>query len=212
MSPNLTAWRYVYIKQKHAHLTRAYRINVGILEREGEKVMERKNVLEGKTILVVDDEPDVLETLVEMLDECSIETASTYEEAEELLKTKVYDAVILDIMGVRGFDLLEIATRRKMPAMMLTAHGLSPENLVGSIKLGAKSYIPKDKIGEIGIYLAEILQAKEKGIEKSGTWFARLSSFFDDRFGYGWKTKNKRFWSEFDRTYEVHKDELERLL
>lgn len=147
-----------------------------------------------------------------MLDECNIETASTYEEAEELLKTKTYDAVILDIMGVRGFDLLELATHKKMPAMMLTAHGLSPENLVGSIKLGAKSYIPKDKIGEIGVYLEEIFRAKEKGIEKSGSWFVRLGSFFDERFGYGWKNKNKRFWSEFDKTYEVHKDELERLL
>jgi len=194
-------------KIEYARFSRSYCMNLGSLVREREKAMERKNLLEGKNILVVDDEPDVLDTLVDMLDECNIETASTYEEARELLKTKKYDAVILDIMGVRGFDLLELATRKKMPAMMLTA-----QNLVGSIKLGAKSYIPKDKIGDIAIYLEEIFQAKEKGIEKSGTWFARLSSFFDDRFGYGWKTKNKRFWSEFDRTYEVHKDELERLL
>ncbi len=30
---------------------------------------------------------------------------------------------------------------------MLTAQGLDPDNLVGSIKLGAKSYIPKDSDG-----------------------------------------------------------------
>jgi DNA-binding NtrC family response regulator len=174
--------------------------------------MARKDLLEGKRILVVDDEPDVLDTLVEMLDSCTIETASSYEAAEERLEKNVYDAAILDIMGVRGFDLLEIATRKKIPALMLTAHGLSPDNLVGSIRLGAKSYIPKDKIDEIDIYLEEIFQAQEKGVEKSGNWFARLSSFFDERFGYGWKNKDKKFWSEFDKTYKVSKDELERLL
>lgn len=174
--------------------------------------MADKNVLEGKKILVVDDEPDILGTLVEMLDTCDIETASTYEAAKEFLETKVYDAVILDIMGVRGFDLLELAARKKMPALMLTAHGLSPDNLLGAIRLGAKSYIPKDKIGEIDIYLEEIFHAKEKGIEKSGAWFARLSSFFDKRFGHGWKNKDKKFWSEFDKTYQVSKDELQKLL
>lgn len=174
--------------------------------------MADKDVLEGKKILVVDDEADILETLVEMLDTCDIETASTYEAAKELLETKVYDAVILDIMGVRGFDLLELATGKKMPALMLTAHGLSPENVVGSIKLGAKSYIPKDKIREIDIYLEEIFHAMEQGIEKSGNWFARLSSFFDERFGHGWKNKDKKFWSEFDKTYQVSKDEVQKLL
>ncbi|MFH1242059.1 MAG: response regulator, partial [Pseudomonadota bacterium] len=87
------------------------------------------DILKGKNILLVDDEPDILETLAETLDECDIETASTFESAKKLLESKVYDAAVLDIMGVRGFDLLEIATRKKIPALMLTAHGLSPENL-----------------------------------------------------------------------------------
>ena len=174
--------------------------------------MAKDNILEGKNILVVDDEHDVLDTLVEMLDTCHIETASSYEEAKELLESKAYDAAILDIMGVRGFDLLEVATQKKIPALMLTAHGLNPDNLVGSIKLGAKSYIPKDKINEIDIYLEEIFQSQEKGIEKSGNWFARLSSFFDERFGHGWKNKDKKFWSEFDKTYQVSKDELQKIL
>jgi len=166
----------------------------------------------GKKILVVDDESDILETLEELLDEFDIETASTFESAKELMESKGYDAAILDIMGVKGFDLLEIAAEKKIPVLMLTAHGLNPDNLVGSIKLGAKSYIPKEKMSEIDIYLKEILAAKEKGIEQPGNWFARLGSFFDSRFGEGWKNKDKRFWEEFDRTYEVSKDELERIM
>ncbi|MBC8420839.1 MAG: response regulator [Pseudomonadota bacterium] len=174
--------------------------------------MASKDILKGKKILAVDDEEDILDTLVEILDECNVETATSFESAKELLKTGSYDAVILDIMGVQGFDLLEIATRRKIPALMLTAHGLNPDNLVGSIRIGAKSYIPKDKINEIGLFLKEVFLAKEKGIEKSGAWFARLSSFFDNRFGHGWKNKDKKFWSEFDKTYKVSKEELERIL
>jgi hypothetical protein len=115
-------------------------------------------------------------------------------------------------MGVRGFDLLDIATKKKIPALMLTAHGLNPNNLVGSIKLGAKSYIPKDKIGDLALYLKDLFRAQERGIEKSGNWFARLSGFFDARFGHGWKNKDKKFWKEFDETYKVSKDELEKLL
>ena len=174
--------------------------------------MVSNDILKGKKILAVDDEEDILDTLVEILDECNVETATSFESAKELLKTESYDATILDIMGVQGFDLLEIAINRKIPALMLTAHGLNPDNLVGSIKIGAKSYIPKDKIAEIDVYLREVFLAKEKGIEKSGLWFSRLSSFFDNRFGHGWKNKDKKFWSEFDKTYKVSKEELQDLM
>ena len=174
--------------------------------------MADNNILKGKKILAVDDEVDVLDTLKEMLDECEMETANTYELAKELLESRTYDVAILDIMGVRGFDLLKIAMKKKIPALMLTAHGLNPENLIDSVKIGAKSYIPKDKISDIDIYLKEIFLAQEKGIEKSGNWFARLGSYFDDRFGYGWKNKDKKFWKEFDETYKVSKDELQGLM
>jgi len=174
--------------------------------------MASDDILKGKKILVVDDEPDILETLKEILEDCDVKTATTFESAEELLKREGYDAAILDIMGVRGFDLLKIATEKKIPALMLTAQGLDPENLVGSIKLGAKSYIPKDRMAEIDIYLKEIFIAKEKGIENSGNWLVRLGSFFDKRFGQGWKNKDKKFWEEFDKTYIVSKDELEKIM
>ena len=175
-------------------------------------IMAGDDILKGKKILAVDDEPDILDTLRDLLEECDIETATNFESAKDLLESQVYDAVILDIMGVRGFDLLKITAEKKTPALMLTAHGLNPDNLVGSIRLGAKSYIPKDKISEIDIYLKDIFLAQEKGIEKSGTWFARLGSFFDTRFGKGWKNKDKKFWEEFDDIYKVSKEELEEIM
>ena len=174
--------------------------------------MAGDDILKGKKILVVDDEPDVLESLEEILDECDVETASSYESAKELFEKKDFDAAILDIMGVRGFDLLEIAIEKKIPALMLTAHGLNPDNLVGSIKLGAKSYIPKEKMSEIDIYLQEVFVAQKKGIEKSANWFHRLGSFFENRFEPGWKNKDKKFWDEFDKTFIVSKDELQDIM
>ena len=174
--------------------------------------MASGDILAGKKILIVDDEPDVLESIVEILEECDVQTASSYESAKELFEKKDFDAAILDIMGVKGFDLLEIATEKKIPALMLTAHGLNPDNLVGSIKLGAKSYVPKEKMSEIDTYLKDIFIAQERGIVKSGNWLARLGTFFDERFGTGWKNKDKKFWNEFDKTYEVSKDELEKIM
>jgi hypothetical protein len=105
-----------------------------------------------------------------------------------------------------------LATKKGIPSIMLTAHSLNPDSLVHSIRGGAKSYIPKDKIDEIEIYLKEMFQAEKNGIEKSGNWFARLSSFFDERFGPGWKEKDKDFWKDFDQNYPVTKDELRRVL
>jgi len=68
---------------------------------------------------------------------------------------------------------------------MLTAHALSPDNFAKSISGGAKAYIPKEKIAEIGIYLSDLLKAQE-GIEKPYKWFSRLKSFFNMRFGREW--------------------------
>ena len=93
--------------------------------------MASDDILKGKKILVVDDEPDVLESIEEILDDCDVETASSFESAKELFEKKDFDAAILDIMGVRGFDLLEIATEKKIPALMLTDHGLNHDNMGG---------------------------------------------------------------------------------
>ena len=48
--------------------------------------MTEENLLDGKKILIVDDEPDVLETLEELLPMCDISTAATFDEAKKLLE------------------------------------------------------------------------------------------------------------------------------
>lgn len=175
--------------------------------------MPNQDILEGKRILIVDDEPDILETLEELLDMCLIDTAPNFETARKFLDKNTYDAAILDIMGVQGYDLLKIATQKGIPCLMLTAHALSPDNLVKSLKEGAQSYVPKDKITEIATYVAETIEAHERGRqERDVRWFGRLKPFFDRKFGKGWRKKDQDFWKDFDRKYISKKDELEDIM
>jgi CheY-like chemotaxis protein len=116
-----------------------------------------ESILNGKLILAVDDEPDVLmvleEEVLEAAPRCQFDKATTYQEAVEKMASWTYDIVVLDIMGVRGFDLLKLAVNRNFPVAMLTAHSLSPESLKRSIEMGARAYLPKDKLGEIVPFL-----------------------------------------------------------
>ena len=72
------------------------------------------SLLDGKKILAVDDEPDILEALEELLSMCELTKASTFDEAKDLLESMDFDIAILDIMGVDGYALLDIANRRNM--------------------------------------------------------------------------------------------------
>ena len=158
--------------------------------------MEEKDLLNGKNILIVDDEPDILETLEELLSMCNVEKASTFEDAWELLGTRYFDMAILDIMGVDGFRLLNLANERKVTAIMLTAHALNPGNAVRSYKEGAALYLPKDEMTHIATYLRDILEAKEEGKDTWWRWIERLGAFFERRFGPDWKADNREFWDK----------------
>ena len=126
--------------------------------------MEGPDRLIGKKILIVDDELDVLETLEELLSVCLIDKAPSFETAVKFLNKNQYDGAIFDIMGVRGYELLRIATGKGVPVLMLTAHALSPDNLIKSIKEGAQSYVPKDNLSQIAIFLGEMIEATRQKV------------------------------------------------
>ena len=159
--------------------------------------MDPKKRLKGKKILIVDDEPDVLESLIELLDMCKIDTASSFEEGKKRLEAEIYDIAILDIMGVDGFELLKVANKQKIPALMLTAHGLSEENLKKSAEEGACYYAPKEKMHDIQLFVADVLEALEKN---KSTWdkvFERLGGYYDKRFhGTNWREQEREFWQK----------------
>jgi len=169
-------------------------------------------ILKGKRILVVDDEPDVLETIGELLSQCLIDKAPSFETGVKFLNKNGYDLAIFDIMGVKGYDLLRMATEKGIPAIMLTAHALSPGNLIKSIKEGAHSYVPKDKLPEIAAFAKDILEARQTGTGKPTGWFVKLKPFFDKHFGKGWREKDKDFWEDFDSKNLVGKKDVEKIM
>jgi DNA-binding NtrC family response regulator len=160
--------------------------------------MSDTGMLEGKKILIVDDEPDVLDTLEDLLPMCELVRATSFEDARELLESGDFDMAILDIMGVDGYGLLDIANRKNVTAVMLTAYAFTPDNVVRSIKEGAASYIPKEELSRIAAFLEDVLNAKEKGENPWAAWQERLpSSYFEKRFGAAWQDNDREFWERF---------------
>jgi len=159
--------------------------------------MATKNRLEGKRILLVDDEPDVLETLEDLLPECDTRTAGSFTEAEQMMATGTFDMAILDIMGVDGYKLLEIARNKGVTAVMLTAHALSPDNVARSYKEGAAFYVPKEEMVNITTFLNDILEAQEAGQNTWGKWFDRIGNYCERHFGPDWQKGDDIFWEKF---------------
>ena len=156
-----------------------------------------QSVLNNKRVLAVDDEPDILETLKEQLDEFPglvMDTATDYETGYHLLRSWSYDLVILDIMGVRGFDLLNAAVSLGFPTVMLTAHALSIEALKKSIEMGARAFVPKEKMAEIVPFLEDVLTYEHRSGWKRV--FERLGGFFNKTFGPEWQKDEKTFWDQ----------------
>ena len=160
--------------------------------------MSEQPLLDGKKILIVDDEADILDMLEELLEMCDVVKASTFEEAKDLLESQHFDMTILDIMGVNGYGLLEIANKKDVPAVMLTAHAFTPGNLLRSVKEGADSYLPKEEMGNIAIFLNDILEAIQEGKDPWEPWQDKLpTSYFEKRWGAMSKDTTRDFWEQF---------------
>jgi len=169
-----------------------------------------REMLSGKRILIVDDEPDVLESLEELLDVCVIDSATNSESAKKLLERNTYDAAILDIMGVDGFRLLGLVEKKGIPALMLTAHAISAESLVKSLRKGAYAYIPKHEMANVDRYLVDVIHAKSKGGNIPQQWFNDLAPFFDRKFGPEWKNTHRETLAHFNLSHT--REELEKIL
>lgn len=160
-----------------------------------------ESILNGKKILAVDDEPDVLSTLEEEVLQAApraiFEKATTYEEAVKKLQSQSYDVVILDIMGVRGFELLDLAVQKNLRVAMLTAHALTPEALKRSFEKKAYAYLPKEKLGEIVPFLEDVL--KYDYLPGWKRLMKKLEGFFKSRWGEYWQKAEAHFWEDFEK-------------
>jgi DNA-binding response OmpR family regulator len=101
-------------------------------------------------ILIIDDEPDIVETLTLMLQARNYDVVTAMDGTEGLAKVKTErpDITLLDIMmpGMSGYDVCQkLKTSndtKKMPVIMLTAKGEN-EAVMKARKAGADDYIVK---------------------------------------------------------------------
>jgi two-component system phosphate regulon response regulator PhoB len=101
-------------------------------------------------ILIVEDEPDILEVLGYNLRQAGFEvhTAAEGEEGLRLAEEKTPDLIVLDLMlpGMDGLELCRLLKQRdplrRVPVLMLTAKAEEVDRIVG-LELGADDYVTK---------------------------------------------------------------------
>lgn len=152
-----------------------------------------EEALKGKRLLVVDDEPDVLDIVQELLETADLRTAGNFEEAKSLIENESFDLAILDIMGVDGFSLLKTCRAKNIPATMLTAHSMSRDSLNKAREYGAVSFLPKNELSRLPELVVEILGSVEKGETHWIMLFKRLGPFFKEHLGLLWEDEKDKF-------------------
>jgi DNA-binding response OmpR family regulator len=101
----------------------------------------------ARTVLVVDDEPTLRETLAEALEQDGLRvvTAKDGREALEVFRAESPDLLLLDLMlpQVSGIEVCRIVRRESsLPIIMLTAKDGEIDKVVG-LELGADDYVTK---------------------------------------------------------------------
>jgi two-component system KDP operon response regulator KdpE len=99
------------------------------------------------TILVVDDEPAILDLITAILERQGYVVLDAHdgEEALRILRERIPDLVLLDVMmpGMNGFEVLkEIRAISNVPVIMLTVQASEADRVRG-LDLGADDYIAK---------------------------------------------------------------------
>lgn len=116
----------------------------GFGEREGSRQLSKASVL------IVEDEPNIVESLNFILGQAgfAVETAMDGAEALQRLRRQVYSALILDLMlpGINGFDVLRSVRAdgelKDMPVIVLTAKGQAADRQAAEA-IGATAFITK---------------------------------------------------------------------
>jgi two-component system alkaline phosphatase synthesis response regulator PhoP len=136
--------------------------------------LARQVFIMKKTILVVDDEKDIVDLLSYNLNKegLLVITARNGREALERVKQKP-DLIILDVMmpEMNGLQVIQELKKDKktssIPVLLLTAKGSETDEIVG-LEVGADDYIVKPvKIGKIIARVHAVLRRQEQAAQKS---------------------------------------------
>jgi two-component system response regulator GlrR len=136
-------------------------------------------------ILVVDDNPNLLELIRMRLESADYRVSATAEEeaALSLLREQVFDLCIVDLMLANGDGLTLMdqirAIRPDVPTIILTAHG-TIESAVEAMRRGAYSYLTKP------FERSDLLLQIERALEhRKLNWeIKRLKELLNERFDF----------------------------
>ena len=119
-------------------------------------------------VLVVDDEPDLLELLELTLSRMGLDTtrAESVSDALRLLDREPFDLCLTDmrLSDGEGLRVVEYITQKAMdvPVAVITAYG-SAENAVAALKAGAFDYLPKPvALEQLRALVKQALKVPEK--------------------------------------------------
>ena len=136
----------------------------------------KTHALDKTKLLIVEDEPTLLETLKYNLQRqgYDVVTASDGVEALPMARTEIPDLVILDVMlpGLDGFEICRILRQEmSVPILMLTAKDEEVDKIVG-LEVGADDYLTKpfsmrELLARVKAHLRRVRLLREE-MEKSG--------------------------------------------
>jgi two-component system, OmpR family, response regulator RegX3 len=117
-------------------------------------------------VLLVDDEPDIVEPLAYALEQDGFQVVSVAEgqAALDLARSNTFDVVILDVMlpGMSGIDVCRtLRNESDVPIVMLTARDAEVDRVLG-LELGADDYVTKPfSTAELASRVRAILRRRE---------------------------------------------------
>ncbi len=131
-----------------------------------------ENKIDGRKILIVDDEESVCRTLLRIIrrirPECTL--AASAEEARAILKEEVFDLILCDIClpGESGMDLISHIRANYPETAVIMVSGIDdPELAEKALEIGAYGYIIKPfKLNEIIINISSALRRQRLEKEK----------------------------------------------
>ena len=150
-------------------------------------------------ILVVDDEPELLEAIQEYL--ClrgfRVSVASNGEEMLSILAVDPADLVLLDLglPGANGIDLTRKLKSTSNPGIIIvTAHGDSEDRVLG-LESGADDYIVKpfnfrELLARVNSVLRRTQNAEYQSVRDSGTTTVQIGDWIFDHTTQSLKNKN----------------------
>ncbi|WP_018125029.1 response regulator [Desulfovibrio oxyclinae] len=119
----------------------------------------------SEKVLLIDDEPEFLETMSERLRlrGMEVEACTSISEALDIMADKQFDAIFLDLQmpGTNGIDSLKMIKKLhpSLQVILLTGHA-SVEKGIEAMKLGAMDFI--EKPADIDVLSEKVRKAQAK--------------------------------------------------